>query len=178
MPADPYDAKGLLISAIRSPDPVIFLEPKKLYRGATADVPEEPYTIPIGPAKTLREGGDVTVITWGVMVGTCQQACEQAAAKGIACDLVDLRTLAPLDTDAIIRSVEKTGRIVIVHEARKTCGFGAEVAALVAEKALLSLEAPVRRVAGFDTHYPYTLEDYYLPDAPRVLHAIEETASF
>lgn len=178
MPADPYDAKGLLISAIRSEDPVIFLEPKKLYRGATADVPEEPYTVPIGEAKRLREGNDVTVVTWGVMVGTCVTACQQAAEKGIECDLLDLRTLAPLDVDAIIESVERTGRIVIVHEARRTSGFGAEVAAIVAERALCSLEAPVKRVAGFDTHYPYTLEDYYLPDAPRVLLAIEDTARY
>ncbi len=178
MPADPYDAKGLLIAAIRSEDPVIFLEPKKLYRSATADVPEEPYTVPIGVAKRLREGGDVTVVTWGVMVGTCVEACAKAADKGVECDLLDLRTLAPLDVDAIISSVEKTGRLVVVHEARRTSGFGAEVAALVAERALLSLEAPIKRVAGFDTHYPYTLEDYYLPDVPRVLLAIEDTAKF
>jgi 2-oxoisovalerate dehydrogenase E1 component beta subunit len=178
MPANPYDAKGLLISSIRSDDPVIFLEPKKLYRGSTADVPEEPYTIPIGEAQTLREGDDVTVISWGAMVGVCEQAVKQAASSGIECDLLDLRSLAPLDVDAILASVEKTGRLVIVHEARRTTGFGAEVAAIVAERALLSLEAPVKRVAGFDTHFPYTLEDYYLPDAPRVLLAIEETANF
>jgi 2-oxoisovalerate dehydrogenase E1 component beta subunit len=178
MPADPYDAKGLLISAIRSEDPVIFLEPKKLYRGAQADVPEEPYTIPIGAGKRERRGDDVTVVAWGVMVGVAAQACEQAAKKGIEVDLLDLRSLAPLDTDLILESVERTGRLVIVHEARRTSGFGAEIAAIVAERALLSLEAPVRRVAGFDTHFPYTLEDYYLPDAPRVLLAIEETACF
>jgi pyruvate dehydrogenase E1 component beta subunit len=178
MPSDPYDAKGLLISSIRSEDPVIFIEPKKLYRGAQADVPEEPYTVPIGVAKKLREGDDVTIVTWGAMVYVCLEAAKQAAEKGIETDVIDLRSLAPLDTDMIIESVRKTGRIVIVHEARRTCGFGAEVAAIVAEKALLSLEAPVKRVAGFDTHFPYTLEDYYMPDAPRVLLAIEDTANF
>jgi pyruvate dehydrogenase E1 component beta subunit len=178
MPADPYDAKGLLISAIRSEDPVIFLEPKKLYRGATADVPEEAYTVPLGEAKKLNEGDDVTVVTWAVMVGTCVEAVKQAEERGISCDLIDLRTLAPLDTKMILESVERTGRLVIVHEARRTSGFGAEVAALVAEKALLSLEAPIKRVTGFDTHYPYTLEEYYLPDVPRVLLGIEETARF
>jgi len=178
MPSDPYDAKGLLAAAIRCEDPVIFLEPKKLYRGASAEVPEEPYTIPIGVAKTVREGTDVTVITWGVMAHVCLEAVKKAEEKGISVDLIDLRSLAPLDTDAILRSVEKTGRLVIVHEARRTSGFGAEIAAIVAERALMSLEAPIKRLTGFDTHYPYTLDEYYLPDVPRVLLAIEETAKF
>lgn len=179
MPADPYDAKGLLIAAIRSDDPVIFLEPKKLYRSARAEVPEEAYTVPIGEAKRLREGGDVTVVTWGVMTVVCAEACARAAEEsGIEADLWDLRTLAPLDEDAILDSVRKTGRLVIVHEAARTAGFGAEIAAIVAEKALLSLEAPIRRVTGFDTPFPYTLEDLYLPDVPRVKLAIEETVNF
>ncbi len=179
MPADPYDAKGLLISAIRAEDPVIFLEPKKLYRSARAEVPEGEYTLPIGVAKRLRSGNDVTVVSWGAMVTVCAEACERAAAeKGIECDLIDLRTLAPLDEDAILESVERTGRLVIVHEAARTSGFGAEIAAIVAEKRLLCLEAPVRRVAGLDTPFPFTLEDLYLPDVPRVLLAIEETANF
>jgi 2-oxoisovalerate dehydrogenase E1 component beta subunit len=178
MPSDPYDAKGLLISAIRGDDPVIFLEPKKLYRSAKAEVPEEPYTVPIGPVKRLRDGSDVTVVAWGVMTLVCQEACARAAERGIEADLIELRTLAPLDEEAILASVRKTGRLVIVHEAARTGGFGGEIAAIVAEKALLSLEAPVRRVTGFDTPFPYTLEDLYLPDAPRVLLAIEETVNF
>ncbi|GIW72867.1 MAG: 2-oxoisovalerate dehydrogenase subunit beta [Planctomycetota bacterium] len=178
MPSDPYDAKGLLIQAIRSEDPVLFLEPKKLYRSARAEVPEEPYTIPFGQAKVLREGTDCTVVAWGVMVHVCKEAVEQAARKGIECELIDPRTLAPLDEEAILESVRKTGRLVIVHEARRNTGFGAEIAALVAEKAILHLEAPIRRVTGFDVHCPFTLDPYFLPDAPRVLLAIEETVGF
>lgn len=179
MPSDPYDAKGLLISAIRGEDPVIFLEPKKLYRSAKAEVPDEPFTVPIGPLKRLREGGDVTVVSWGVMATVCAEACRRAAEEHcIEADLLELRTLAPLDEDAILDSVRKTGRLVIVHEAARTAGFGAEIAAIAAEKALMCLEAPVRRVTGFDTPYPYALEDLYLPDVPRVMLAIEETVSF
>jgi 2-oxoisovalerate dehydrogenase E1 component beta subunit len=179
MPADPYDAKGLLISAIRAEDPVIFLEPKKLYRSARAEVPEEAYTVPIGKAKLLREGADASVVSWGAMVKVCEEACERAEKeKGIRCDLLDLRTLAPLDEEAILESVERTGRLVIVHEAARTGGFGGEIAAIVAEKRLTCLEAPVRRVTGLDTPFPFTLEDLYLPDVARVLLAIEETVHF
>jgi 2-oxoisovalerate dehydrogenase E1 component beta subunit len=178
MPSDPYDAKGLLLSAIRSEDPVLFLEPKKLYRSAKAEVPEEAYEVPIGKAKVVREGTDVTVVAWGVMVKVCEGAAARAAEKGIRCELIDLRTLTPLDEEAILASVEKTGRLVIVHEARRNTGFGAEIAAVVAEKALLSLEAPIRRVTGFDVHCPFALDPYFLPDAPRVALAIEETVNF
>ncbi|RME74407.1 MAG: alpha-ketoacid dehydrogenase subunit beta [Planctomycetota bacterium] len=178
MPSDPYDAKGLLISAIRSEDPVLFLEPKKLYRSAKAEVPESPYEVPIGKAKRLREGEHVTVIAWGVMVKVCEKAVDAVAEKGIRCDLIDLRTLTPLDEEAVLSSVEKTGRVVIVHEARRNTGYGAELAALIAERALLSLEAPIRRVTGFDVHCPFTLDPYFLPDPPRVALAIEETARF
>ncbi len=131
MPSDPYDAKGLLISAIRSEDPVLFLEPKKLYRSAKAEVPEGAYEVPIGKAKQLREGDHVSVIAWGVMVKVCEQAVDRAADKGIRCDLIDLRTLTPLDEEAVLASVRKTGRVVIVHEARRNTGYGAEIAALI-----------------------------------------------
>jgi len=179
MPSDPYDAKGLLAAAIRSEDPTIFLEPKKLYRSAKAEVPEEPYALEIGKARLVREGADVTVVSWGALVHTCAEACRRAAEeRGIETELIDLRTLSPLDEPAILESVRKTGRLVIVHEARRTSGFGAEIAAIVAEKALLFLEAPIRRVTGWDTHYPYALEEFYLPNVPRVLAAIEETARF
>jgi len=179
MPSDPYDAKGLLISAIRSDDPVIFLEPKKLYRSAKAEVPEEAYTVPIGKAKIVREGTDVTLVSWGVMALVSAEAAAQAAEKhGIEAEVIDLRTLSPLDEEAIIESVKKTGRLVICHEAARTAGFGAEIAAIIAEKAILSLEAPIKRVGAFDTPYPYTLDDLYVPDVPRVLLALQETVAF
>jgi 2-oxoisovalerate dehydrogenase E1 component beta subunit len=179
MPSNPYDAKGLLISAIRSEDPVLFLEPKKLYRSSRGEVPEEPYTVPIGEGRIVRPGQDVTVVAWGVMVPLAEAACERlATSRGVNVELIDPRTLAPLDEDLIVESVRKTGRLVIVHEARRNTGFGAEIAAIVQEKAFDSLEAPIRRVTGFDVHCPYTLDPYFLPDEPRIALAIEEPAAW
>jgi 2-oxoisovalerate dehydrogenase E1 component beta subunit len=173
-PSTPSDAKGLLMSALRYPDPVIFLEPKRLYRTSKEDVPDGVHETPIGKARTAREGTDVSVITYGSMTPTCLEAAEAlASAGGASVEVIDLRTLVPLDIDAVLASVRKTGRCVIVHEAPRTCGFGAELAALVAERALMSLTAPIARVAGFDTPFPYTLEHVYLPDARRVTGAIE-----
>jgi len=173
-PGTPSDAKGLLMSALSYPDPVIFLEPKRLYRTAKEDVPDGVHETPIGKARTAREGSDVSVITYGSMTPTCLEAAEAlAAGGGASVEVIDLRTLVPLDVDAVLASVRKTGRCVIVHEAPRTCGFGAELAALVAERALMSLTAPIARVAGFDTPFPYTLEHVYLPDARRVTGAIE-----
>ena len=171
VPATPYDAKGLLISAIRSPDPVIFLEPKRIYRAVRQEIPEESYTVPIGEARLVREGTDVTVIAWGSMMHTVLQAAESLDADGISAEILDLRTLSPMDVPAIIASVEKTGRAVVVHEAARTAGLGAEIVAQINEKALLSLEAPVERVSGFDTVFPLPqLEKYYLP-TPEVIEA-------
>ena len=171
VPATPYDAKGLLISAIRSPDPVIFLEPKRIYRAVRQEIPEESYTVPIGKARLVREGTDVTVIAWGSMMHTVLQATESLDADGISAEILDLRTLSPMDVPAIIASVEKTGRAVVVHEAARTAGLGAEIVAQINEKALLSLEAPVERVSGFDTVFPLPqLEKYYLP-TPEVIEA-------
>ena len=171
VPATPYDAKGLLISAIRSPDPVIFLEPKRIYRAVRQEIPEESYTVPIGEARLAREGTDVTVIAWGSMMHTVLQAAESLDADGISAEILDLRTLSPMDVPAIIASVEKTGRAVVVHEAARTAGLGAEIVAQINEKALLSLEAPVERVSGFDTVFPLPqLEKYYLP-TPQVIEA-------
>ena len=171
VPATPYDAKGLLISAIRSPDPVIFLEPKRIYRAVRQEIPEESYTVPIGEARLVREGTDVTVIAWGSMMHTVLQAAESLDADGISAEILDLRTLSPMDVPAIIASVEKTGRAVVVHEAARTAGLGAEIVAQINEKALLSLEAPVERVSGFDTVFPLPqLEKYYLP-TPQVIEA-------
>lgn len=171
VPSTPYDAKGLLISAMRSPDPVVFLEPKRIYRAVRQEIPEEAYTVPIGKARLVREGSDVTVIAWGSMMHTVLQVAESLDASGISPEILDLRTLSPMDVPAIIASVEKTGRAVVVHEAARTAGLGAEIVAQINEKALLSLEAPVERVSGFDTVFPLPqLETYYLP-APEMIEA-------
>jgi pyruvate dehydrogenase E1 component beta subunit len=177
-PATPYDAKGLLLASIRDPDPVLFFEPKRVYRAAKGDVPEGDYTVEIGKARIARAGDDVTVLAWGAMLYEALAAADEAAKQGIACEVLDLRTLWPVDIDAIIQSVKKTGRVVVVHEAPKTCGFGAELVALVNEKAFVHLEAPPVRVTGFDTPFPYTLEMDYLPLVNRILPAIVETARF
>jgi pyruvate dehydrogenase E1 component beta subunit len=177
-PSNPVDAKGLLLSAIRDPDPVLFFEPKRAYRAVKRDVPEGEYTVPLSKAAIVREGKQVTVIAWGAMLYEAIEASNRAAEQGIDCEVIDLRTLWPVDIETIIESVKKTGRVVIVHEAPKTCGFGAELVALINEKAFLHLEAPPVRVTGWDTPFPYTLEMDYLPLAGRILPAIVETARF
>jgi pyruvate dehydrogenase E1 component beta subunit len=178
IPATPYDTKGLLTAALRDSDPVMFLEPKKIYRTVRGEVPDEDYTVPIGKANIAREGGDVTVFAYGAMLHVAMEAAELASANGINVEVVDIRTLLPFDIETIVSSVKKTGRIVIVHEACKTCGFGAEIAAQIAERALLHLKAPIIRIAGFDVPFPYILEDEYMPNANRVLTAIEKVHSF
>jgi pyruvate dehydrogenase E1 component beta subunit len=176
MPSSPYDAKGLLISAIRDPDPVIFFEPKRIYRAFREEVPEDEYTIPIGEARTVCEGEELTMVSWGATVIQCMNAIEQS---GRSIELIDLRTISPIDMDTISASVNKTGRCVVVHEAPKTCGLGAEIAAGVMEYCFLHLEAPVQRVCGFDTIMPYyKLELDYLPDAQRIGKAITETLAY
>jgi pyruvate dehydrogenase E1 component beta subunit len=178
IPATPYDTKGLLTAALRYPDPVLFLEPKRIYRAVRGEVPDEDYTVPIGKANVAREGEDVVVFAYGAMLHVAMEAAELAAVKGINAEVVDFRTLLPFDIETVMSSVKKTGKAVIVHEACKTCGFGAEIAAQIAERGLLHLEAPVVRVAGFDTPFPYILEDEYLPSANRVLKAIERVHNF
>lgn len=179
VPATPYDAKGLLISAIRCPDPVIFLEPKRIYRAVRQEIPDELYTVPLGEARIVQEGSDVTVIAWGAMLHEVLQAAEQLGDEGVDLEVIDLRTLSPLDVPAMIRSVEKTGRAVVVHEAARTGGLGAEIVAQINEKALLSLEAPVERVSGFDTVFPLPqLEKYYLPNAERIIGAVRRVLAF
>lgn len=175
-PSNPYDAKGLLLAALADPDPVLFFEPKRVYRAAKGDVPEGEYTVPLESAATTREGGDVTVIAYGAMLYEALDAAEKAAAEGVECDVIDLRTLWPLDIDTVIASVKKTGRLVVVHEAPKTCGFGGEIVSLVCEKAFYHLEAPPIRVTGYDTPFPYTLEMEYLPLSHRILPAVLEAA--
>lgn len=178
IPATPYDAKGLLTSALRDPDPVMFLEPKKIYRTVRGDVPDDEYTVPIGKANVAREGDDVVVFAYGAMLHVALEAAELASAKGMGVEVVDIRTLLPFDIETIMSSVKKTGRVVIVHEACKTCGFGAEIAAQIAERDILHLEAPIVRVAGFDVPFPYALEEDYMPNANRVLNAIEKVHNF
>jgi len=177
-PSNPYDTKGLLISAIRDPDPVVFLEPKRVYRAIRGEVPEEDYTVPLGEAKVVREGDDVTLISWGATMRPATEAAEKTKDK-TSVEVIDLRTLSPIDVETLTRSVEKTGRAVVVHEAPKTCGLGAEITALINEKVFLNLEAPVVRVTGSDVPYPlYKLENYYLPNVERITRGIEKVASF
>jgi 2-oxoisovalerate dehydrogenase E1 component beta subunit len=178
IPSNPHDAKGLLLAAIRGEDPVIFMEPKRVYRAARGEVPEGDYTVPLGTAKVVREGSQVTVLCYGAMVHTVVDAVERVSGEGYDPEIIDLRTLLPLDTETVLESVRKTGRAVIAHEAPKTCGYGAELAALIAEKALMHLEAPIARVAGFDTPFPYTLENEYLPSPDRIAKAIRDTITF
>ena len=185
IPATPYDAKGLLISAIEDDDPVIFLEPKRIYNGPfdghhdrpvspwsqhpAGDVPEEYYTIPLGKAEVVREGADLTLLAYGTMVHVCVAAAKES---GMDADVIDLRTLVPLDTETIVQSVQKTGRCVIVHEATRTSGFGAELSAIVQEHCFYHLEAPIERVTGWDTPYPHAFEWHYFPGPARVIEAM------
>ena len=177
-PSNPYDAKGLLLEAIRDEDPVLFFEPKRVYRAVKMDVPDAPYTVPLGEAKIVRPGEQVTCVAWGAMLYEAFTAAEEVAKRGVDVEVIDLRTLWPLDVDTIVSSVEKTGRIVVVHEAPRTCGFGGELVALVAERAFLRLEAPPVRVTGWDTPFPLTHEHEYLPLAHRIVPALLETARY
>jgi 2-oxoisovalerate dehydrogenase E1 component beta subunit len=177
-PSNPYDAKGLLLASIRDPDPVLFFEPKRIYRASKGEVPEGDYVVPLGEAAVVREGKDVTVLAWGAMLYEAIAAAEDASRQGIESEIVDLRTLWPVDIETIVSSVRKTGRVVVVHEAPKTCGFGAELIALINEKAFLHLEAPPARVCGFDTPFPYALEMDYLPLARRILPVLTRVAKY
>jgi pyruvate dehydrogenase E1 component beta subunit len=177
-PSCPYDTKGLLISAMRSPDPVMFLEPKRLYRTIKEEVPDEEYLIPIGKAKVVQEGSDITLVSWGPMVQTCREALPLATKENMSVELIDLRSLMPFDIQTVIESVRKTGRVVIAHEATKISGFGAEIAAQVSERAIDSLKAPIIRVSGYDTPFPYALESTYLPKPERILKALRKASSY
>ena len=171
VPSTPADARGLLFSAIDDEDPVLFLEPKRIYRSLTGEVPDDTHRIPFGRARVVREGSDVTLFAYGAMAPLAAEAAETLSRDGVSAEVIDLRSLVPLDEATCIASVEKTGRAVIVHEAARFCGFGAELAAVLAEKALYSLKAPIVRVTGFDTPFPYALENLYLPNADRIVHA-------
>ncbi|MBI5624234.1 MAG: alpha-ketoacid dehydrogenase subunit beta [Elusimicrobia bacterium] len=174
-PSNPFDAKGLMLSALRLGEPVVFCEPKRIYRAVKMEVPEEDYTVPIGKAKTVAEGTDLTIVAWGAMVREAVNARKELETLGHSAEVIDLRTLSPMDSQAVIESVRKTGRLVIVHEAPRTLGLGAEIAARVAEEALTSLLAPIERVTGFDTFMPLgLLEEHYLPDAGRITAAAKK----
>jgi len=175
-PSNPYDAKGMLLAAIEDPDPILFLEPKRVYRAAKGEVPEGSYTVPLESARIVREGSDVTVVAYGAMVYEALDAAKRASDEGVECEVIDLRTLWPVDIAMILQSVKKTGRIVVVHEAPRTGGFAGELITLVAEKAFFHLEAPPARVTGFDTPFPYTLEMEYLPLSHRILPVVLQTA--
>jgi 2-oxoisovalerate dehydrogenase E1 component beta subunit len=177
-PSNPFDAKGLLMESIRDDDPVVFFEPKRVYRAVKMDVPDEPYAVPLGQAKVVRPGDHVTCVAWGAMLYEALAAAEKASLQGVEVEVIDLRTLWPVDLETVIGSVKKTGRVVIVHEAPRTCGFGGELVSLVTERAFLHLEAPPVRVTGWDTPFPLTHEREYLPLAHRIVPALLETARY
>jgi pyruvate dehydrogenase E1 component beta subunit len=179
IPSTPYDTKGLLLSSIRDKDPVIFLEPKRIYRAVKGEVPDGEFTVPLGRARVAREGNDISLFCYGAMVHVALEAAEAAKKKsGVEIEVVDLRTLIPLDIEAVLSSVHKTGRVIVLHEAPKTGGFGAEISALIAEKAIEYLKGPILRVTGYDTPFPYTLEEYYMPNAARVVAAVDKLMQY
>jgi len=178
IPSTPRDAKGLLAASIRDPDPVVFLEPKLIYRAFREDVPAGEYTVPLGEAAVRREGTDVSVFTWGAMTRPTMEAADNLAGE-IDVEVVDLRTLSPLDEETIVESFKKTGRAAVVHEAPKTGGLAGEITATIQEEALLYQEAPIERITGFDVPYPlYALEDYYLPEPERIEDGIRDAVEF
>jgi pyruvate/2-oxoglutarate/acetoin dehydrogenase E1 component len=177
IPSTPADAKGILAAAIRDPDPVVVLEPKLHYRTIKGEVPEGEYVVPLGKARLAREGDDVTLVAYGSMVPLCEQAAD--ALEDVSVEVLDIRTLKPLDEEALLSSAAKTGRVVIVQEAPRTCGFAAELAAILAEKAILDLRGPVLRVTGYDVPYPYwQIEDAYMPSVERVVAAVRRLLEF
>ncbi len=179
IPSSPARAYGLLLAAIRDPDPVVFLEPKRIYRLTRQEVEDNGEALPLDTCFILREGSDVTLVTWGAMIHETLQAAEQLEGENVSCEVIDVATLKPLDTATILASLEKTGRCVVVHEAARTGGFGAEIAALIAEKGLLSLMGPVQRVAGYDTVMPLLrLEKQYMPSVDRIIAGVRAALEF
>ena len=176
VPSTPRDARGLLLAAIEDPDPVVFLEPIRLYRAVKEDIPDIYYRVEIGPVRVERTGDDVTLISWGAMMKETRAAASALESDGVSVEVIDVRTLSPLDRDGIVASVEKTGRAVVVHEAPLTGGFGGEIAATISERALYALLAPVQRVAGWDTIFPLKRsEGHYLPTVDRIVAAARKT---
>ena len=178
MPRSPVQAKGLLLSCIRSKDPCLFFEPKILYRIAEEEVPTEDYEIPLGKAEVMKEGSDITIVAYGMQIRQVRMAVKRAEEIGISCEIIDLRTILPWDQETVINSIKKTGKCIVTHEAPKTCGFGAEVSSQIQERAFDYLEAPVRRVCGYDTPFPLVFEPLYLPDNRKIFEAIKETVNY
>ncbi|KAL8546722.1 hypothetical protein ACS0TY_006445 [Phlomoides rotata] len=178
IPRSPQQAKGLLLSSIRDPNPVVFFEPKWLYRLAVEEVPDKDYMLPLSEAEVIREGSDITLIGWGAQLSIMEQACIDAEKDGISCELIDLKTLIPWDKETVEASVNKTGRLLVSHEAPITGGFGAEISASIVERCFLRLEAPVARVCGLDTPFPLVFEPFYLPNKNKILDAIKSTVNY
>lgn len=178
VPRNPYQAKGLLLASIRDDNPVLFMEPKRLYRASVSDVPEEDYTLPLGKADVVEEGTDITLLAWGAQVEVVQQAAAMAREDGISCEVVDLRSILPWDAETVANSVMKTGRLLINHEAPQTGGFAGEIAATIQDKCFLYLEAPISRVCGLDTPYPLAHEKEYMPDHLKTYEAIKKTMNY
>ncbi|MAR72304.1 MULTISPECIES: transketolase C-terminal domain-containing protein [unclassified Halomonas] len=178
VPRNPYEAKGLLLAAIRDPDPVLFFEPKRLYRASTGEVPEEDYQLPLGEAEVTKEGADITLLGWGAQMEVIDRAVEMAEKDGVSCEVIDLRSILPWDEDTVVESVLKTGRLVITHEAPRTGGFAGEIAAAIQERCFLYLESPIQRVTGIDTPFPLTLEKEYLPDHLKIYEAIKTSLHY
>ncbi|WP_192036914.1 transketolase C-terminal domain-containing protein [Halomonas sp. YLGW01] len=178
VPRNPHQAKGLLLAAIRDPNPVLFFEPKRLYRASTGEVPESDYQLPLGEAEVIKEGSDITLLAWGAQVEVMEQAAELAEKEGISCEIIDLRSILPWDAETVATSVLKTGRLVISHEAPLTGGFAGEIAATIQERCFLYLESPISRVTGMDTPFPLTLEKEYLPDRLKVFEAIKASMAY
>jgi 2-oxoisovalerate dehydrogenase E1 component beta subunit len=178
IPRNPEQAKGLLLASIRDPNPVIFFEPKRLYRASVGEVPAGDYVIELGKAQVVKQGSDITVLAWGAQMEIVEKACERAEKEGISCEIIDLRTIAPWDVETIAKSVTKTGRLLINHEAPLTGGFAGEIAATIQQECFLSLESPINRVCGLDTPYPLVHEKEYMPDELKTFEAIKATVSF
>ncbi|MCW8885584.1 MAG: alpha-ketoacid dehydrogenase subunit beta, partial [Motiliproteus sp.] len=178
VPRNPHQAKGLLLASIRDPNPVIFFEPKRIYRASEGEVPEEDYQLPLAQAEVVKEGSDITLLAWGAQMEYLSKANEMAEKEGISCELIDLRTLLPWDIDTVVASVKKTGRLLVSHEAPLTGGFAGEIAAMVQERCFLSLESPIARVTGLDTPYPLALEKEYIPDHLKIYEAIKHSINF
>ncbi|WP_168014480.1 alpha-ketoacid dehydrogenase subunit beta [Halomonas salinarum] len=178
VPRNPHQAKGLLLAAIRDPNPVLFFEPKRLYRASTGEVPESDYQLPLGEAEVVKEGRDITLLAWGAQMEVIEEAAELAEKEGISCEIIDLRSILPWDVETVATSVLKTGRLVISHEAPLTGGFAGEIAATIQERCFLYLESPISRVTGLDTPFPLTLEKEYLPDRLKVFEAIKASMAY
>ena len=178
VPRNPYQAKGLLLASIRDDNPVIFFEPKRLYRASTGEVPEEDYQLPLGKAEVVQSGSDITLLAWGAQMEIIEKAASMAANDGISCEVIDLRTILPWDIETVAQSVIKTGRLLISHEAPLTSGFAGEIAATIQQECFLHLESPIARVCGLDTPYPLALEKEYAPDHLKVYQAIKQSIEF